>query len=150
MILQFLFFKANFFPFFGLLILKMSKNTRSLLFIAGTCSLAFVMFSTLPFPLITLDMAETTFLWARTLGNYLLLLFSILSCDQTCHAQAGQIFSSPLAIFTHFYSYPRSIGPYLRIFLFYSWSKFRIIPLLVRWSLYQTQPYSVPFWYKTF
>ena len=51
MILHLFFVKVNLFSFINFLIVKMSKNTRSLLFIAGTYLLAFVMFFYLSFPI---------------------------------------------------------------------------------------------------
>ena len=59
-----------------------------------------------------------------------------------------QIFPSPLVYFTHFYCHPHSLGPSIQNFQFYSWSKFRTVPLFMCWSLYQTPPSSILFWYQ--
>ena len=50
-ILYFFFLKVTFFPFFGSLIIKISKNMRPLLFVDGTCSLALVILFCLVFPI---------------------------------------------------------------------------------------------------
>ena len=101
MILQFFFAKVAFFPFFGFLIVEISKNTLSLLLVAGTYSLSNVIFSALTFLLPILHMDVVTFSQYCTLCDHMLLLFGLLPCDQIYHAAVRQIFYSPLVNFSH-------------------------------------------------
>ena len=143
MIFQFFSVKITLSPLFCSLIVEISKDTRSLLFVNGTCLLAFVIFFCFSFP-VAHDShgCSKPFLisYPRCL-DVALIWYSPMWPKISCTSETDII--SPLSDFPRFYSHLYSIGPYIRVFMHSYWGKCIPMPLLVCWELYQTPTYKL-------